>query len=46
MGSALSLNTALVEGDAISTDHNARVELQIDARNFVRPRRRTRWSVW
>ena len=30
------LNTPLVEGDAISTDRDSRVELQIDARNFVR----------
>src|SRR6185503_76174 len=30
------LNAPLVEGDAISTDRGARVELQIDARNFVR----------
>src|SRR5213592_3799532 len=30
------LNTPLVEGDAISTDRSSRVEIQIDARNFVR----------
>src|SRR4030095_967277 len=30
------LNTPLVEGDAISTDRDSRVEIQIDARNFVR----------
>lgn len=30
------LNTPLVEGDTISTDRDARVELQIDGRNFVR----------
>jgi len=30
------VNTALVEGDAVSTDHDARLELQIGARNFVR----------
>src|SRR5437660_620941 len=30
------LNFALVEGDTISTDREARVEIQIDARNFVR----------
>jgi hypothetical protein len=30
------LNFALVEGDTISTDAQARVEIQIDARNFVR----------
>src|SRR2546423_8392631 len=30
------LNFPLVEGDTISTDREARVEIQIDARNFVR----------
>lgn len=30
------LNFPLVEGDTISTSDNARVEIQIDARNFVR----------
>src|SRR5204862_1619386 len=30
------LNMPLVEGDAISTDRSSRVEIQIDARNFVR----------
>src|SRR5258706_11732260 len=30
------LNMPLVEGDAISTDRDSRVEIQIDARNFVR----------
>src|SRR6267142_138116 len=30
------LNAPLVEGDTISTGQNARVEIQIDARNFVR----------
>ena len=30
------LNFALVEGDTISTDAQARVEIQFDARNFVR----------
>ena len=30
------LNFALVEGDTISTDAQSRVEIQIDARNFVR----------
>jgi hypothetical protein len=30
------LNAPLVEGDAISTDRDSRVEIQIDARNFVR----------
>src|SRR6266850_5688254 len=30
------LNFALVEGDTISTDRDARAEIQIDARNFVR----------
>jgi hypothetical protein len=30
------LNTPLVEGDTISTGNNARVEIQIDARNFLR----------
>ncbi|MFN2515145.1 MAG: DUF6600 domain-containing protein, partial [Pyrinomonadaceae bacterium] len=30
------LNFPLVEGDTISTGDNARVEIQIDARNFVR----------
>ncbi|HEV2827672.1 MAG TPA: DUF6600 domain-containing protein, partial [Pyrinomonadaceae bacterium] len=30
------LNAPLVEGDAIATERDARVELQIDARNFVR----------
>src|SRR6266566_7140653 len=30
------LNFALVEGDTIATDAQARVEIQIDARNFVR----------
>src|SRR6266576_2501036 len=30
------LNTPLVEGDAISTDRSSRVEIQIDARNFLR----------
>ncbi|HUS11576.1 MAG TPA: DUF6600 domain-containing protein, partial [Pyrinomonadaceae bacterium] len=32
----VQLNSPLVEGDAISTDRDARVEIQIDARNFVR----------
>ena len=30
------LNTPLVEGDAIATDNEGRVEIQIDAHNFVR----------
>src|ERR1700730_15935797 len=30
------LNFPLVEGDTLSTDRDARVEIQIDARNFVR----------
>jgi hypothetical protein len=30
------LNFALVEGDTIATDRDSRVEIQIDARNFVR----------
>ncbi len=30
------LNTPLVEGDTISTDAQGRVEIQIDARNFLR----------
>src|SRR6266576_602786 len=30
------LNFPLVEGDTVSTDPDARVEIQIDARNFVR----------
>ena len=30
------LNAPLVEGDTISTGNNARVEIQIDGRNFVR----------
>src|SRR2546427_8500441 len=30
------LNFPLVEGDTISTDSDSRVEIQIDARNFVR----------
>src|SRR5688572_3368458 len=30
------LNYPLVEGDTISTGDNARVEIQVDARNFVR----------
>src|ERR1700741_3213258 len=31
-----SVNTPLVEGDILSTDHEGRVEIQIDARNFLR----------
>src|SRR5882672_5413347 len=30
------LNFALVEGDVLSTDRDGRVEIQFDARNFVR----------
>src|SRR6201988_4959574 len=30
------LNFPLVEGDTVSTDRESRLELQIDARNFVR----------
>ncbi|MCU1266004.1 MAG: hypothetical protein JWM21_2322 [Acidobacteria bacterium] len=30
------LNTPLVEGDTLATGNNARVEIQIDARNFLR----------
>ena len=30
------LNTPLVEGDTVSTDRDSRVEIQVDARNFVR----------
>ena len=30
------LNSPLVEGDTLATGHDARVEIQIDARNFVR----------
>jgi hypothetical protein len=33
---AARLNTPLVEGDTISTGNNARAEIQIDARNFLR----------
>src|SRR6476469_2231304 len=30
------VNSPLVEGDVLSTDHEGRVEIQIDARNFLR----------
>src|SRR5688572_26963938 len=30
------LNFPLVEGDTISTDRDSRLEIQVDARNFVR----------
>src|SRR6266576_1169134 len=30
------VNAPLVEGDVLSTDHEGRVEIQIDARNFLR----------
>jgi hypothetical protein len=31
-----TLNLALVEGDTLQTEHDARLEIQVDARNFVR----------
>src|SRR5215218_9845447 len=32
----LRLNYPLVEGDTVATDNDSRLEIQIDARNFVR----------
>src|SRR6266498_1725596 len=40
------INFALVEGDMITTDAQARVEIQIDARNFVRLGSTPVWKIF